>query len=68
MIALQEANINTKALETEDYFDDFAAAIARCNALVGSSAQIVHERPVVLSEYAERFLKTSVSYLRNEPQ
>ena len=68
MTALQEANSNTKALETEDYFDDFAAAIPRCNALVGSSAQIVHERPVALSEHAERFLKTSVSYLRNEPQ
>lgn len=68
MIALQEANIDTKALETEDYFDDFATAIARCDAVAGSNPKMAYEQQVVLSEYAERFLKTSVSYLRNEPQ
>lgn len=68
MIALQEAYINKIALETEDYSDDVAAAIARCDAVAGSSAQIVHEQQVVLSEYAQGFLKTSESYLRSEPQ
>jgi len=56
------------AIEPEDYFDDFAAAIARCDALVGSNSQIAHERQVVLSEYAESFLKTSESYLRRDPK
>lgn len=55
------------AIEPEDYFDDFAAAIARCDALVGSNSQMAHERQVVLSEYAESFLKTSESYLRRDP-
>lgn len=68
MIALQEAYINKKALETEDYFDDFAAAIARCDAVAGSNPKMAYEQQVVLSEYAEGFLKTSESYLRSEPQ
>ena len=52
------------AIKPEDYFDDFAAAIARCDARVSSNSQMAHERQVVLSEYAESFLKTSESYLR----
>lgn len=54
------------AIEQEDYFDDFAAAIARCDALVGSNSQLAHERQVVLSEYAEGLLNTSESYLRGD--
>ncbi len=56
------------AIEAEDYFDDFAAAIARCDTLAGSSSQMAHERQVVLSEYAEHMLKTSERYLRGDPQ
>jgi SulP family sulfate permease len=52
------------AIETEDYFDDFAAAVARCDVLVDSNFIMAHKRQVVLSEYAESFLKTSGSYLR----
>jgi SulP family sulfate permease len=55
------------AIEAEDYFDDFAAAIARCNALAGSNSQMAHERQVVLSVYAESMLKTSEHYLRGDP-
>lgn len=55
------------AIEPEDYFDDFAAAIARCDALVGSNSQMAHGRQVVLSEYAESLLKTSENYLRGAP-
>lgn len=56
------------AIEPEDYFDDFAAAIARCDALVDSNSQMANERKIVLSEYAESFLKTSESYLRGVPK
>ena len=52
------------AIKAEDYFDDFAAAIARCDALVDSSSQMAHERQVVLSEYAENLLRTSEHYFR----
>lgn len=55
------------AIEAEDYFDDFAAAIARCNVLAGSNSQMAHERQVVLSVYAESMLKTSEHYLRGNP-
>jgi SulP family sulfate permease len=52
-------------IEPEDYFDDFATAVARCDSLVGSSSQIAHEPQVILSEYAESFLMASESYLRD---
>lgn len=54
-------------IESEDYFDDFAAAAARCDALADLNSQMSHERQVVLSEYAESFLKTSESYLSGAP-
>lgn len=56
------------AIEPEDYFDDFAAAIARCNLLVGMNPQMTQEKRVVLSEYTESMLKTSERYLRGDPQ
>ena len=52
------------AIEKEDYLDDFAGAIARCDMLVGSTPEMAHEKQVVLSEYTESLLKTSESYLR----
>lgn len=56
------------AIEPEDYFDDFAAAIARCNLLVGTNPKMTQEKQVVLSEYTESMLKTSEQYLRGRPQ
>lgn len=56
------------AIEPEDYFDDFAAAIARCNLLAGTNPKMIHEKQVVLSEYTESMLKTSERYLRGDPQ
>ncbi|MDO8413987.1 MAG: sodium-independent anion transporter [Gallionellaceae bacterium] len=56
------------AIEPVDYLDDFAAAVARCDALVNSSSQMAHERQVALSEYAENFLKISESYLFGTPK
>lgn len=56
------------AIEPEDYFDDFAAAIVRCNLLVGTNPKIAQEKQAVLSEYAEGMLKTSEIYLRGRPQ
>lgn len=37
------------AIEAEDYFDNFAAAIARCDALASSNSQMGHERQAVLA-------------------
>ncbi len=55
------------AIEPEDYFVDFATAMARCDALVDSNLQMTHEQQVALNEYAESLLKTSESYLRGAP-
>jgi SulP family sulfate permease len=55
------------AIQAEDYFDDFAAAIARCNLLVGTNPQKTQGRQVILSEYTENMLKTSERYLRDAP-
>lgn len=54
-------------IEHEDYFDDFAAAIARCNLLVGMNLQMNREKRVALSEHTESMLKTSEQYLRGDP-
>lgn len=56
------------AIEQEDYFDDFAAAIARCNLLVEMNPQMTQEKRVVVSEYTESMLKTSESHLRGDSQ
>ncbi|BAN36852.1 sulfate permease-like transporter, MFS superfamily (plasmid) [Sulfuricella denitrificans skB26] len=56
------------AIEPEDYFNDFATAIVRCNLLVGTNPKIAQEKQAVLSEYAEGMLKTSEIYLRGRPQ
>jgi len=55
-------------IESEDYFDDFAAAIARCNTLADSNPQMAPERLVTSSEDTEHFLKTSARYLRGDGQ
>lgn len=52
-------------IDHDDYFDDFAAAIARCNLLVGIDPHMSQEKRVVLSEYTESMLKTSELYLRD---
>ncbi|BCB27306.1 sodium-independent anion transporter [Sulfurimicrobium lacus] len=56
------------AIEPEDYFDDFAAAIVRCNLLVGTNPEMIQGKQAVLSEYTESMLKTSEHYLRGDPQ
>jgi SulP family sulfate permease len=66
-IILCEANARVKdkldkagilaAIEPEDYFDDFAAAIIRCNQLTGTNPKMIQEKQVVLSEYTEDILR-----------
>lgn len=42
----------------QNYTKDFAAALARCDELLGTPPQTAQERQVVLSEHAEQMLRT----------
>ncbi|MBL8482863.1 MAG: STAS domain-containing protein [Rhodocyclaceae bacterium] len=49
----------------ENCVDSFAAAIARCDLILGSSAEASSQRQAVLSEHAAQMLRTSAQYLRS---
>ncbi|MGV8991039.1 MAG: SulP family inorganic anion transporter [Thiobacillus sp.] len=46
----------------QNYVSGFAAALARCDELLGTPSDLARERQVKLSEYAEKMLKTSAAY------
>lgn len=46
----------------QNYVRGFAAALARCDELLGTPSDLARERQVKLSEYAEKMLKTSAAY------
>ncbi|MBL8473026.1 MAG: hypothetical protein JNM98_14600 [Rhodocyclaceae bacterium] len=60
---LERAGI-TRLVGPDNCVDSFAAAIARCDLLLGSSAEASRERQAVLSEHAAQMLRTSAQYLR----
>ncbi len=50
----------------QNYTKDFAAALARCDELLGTPPQTAQERQVVLSEHAEQMLRTSEAYFKQK--
>lgn len=50
----------------QNYTKDFAAALARCDELLGTPPQAAQERQVVLSEHAEQMLRTSEAYFKQK--
>lgn len=55
---LEKAGI-LAAVGSNNYLDTLAAAIARCDALIGSSEATAREHQIALSDYADAVLKTS---------
>lgn len=51
-----------RMIGAQNYVSGFAAALARCDELLGTPSDLARERQVKLSEYAEKMLKTSAAY------
>jgi SulP family sulfate permease len=53
-----------RMLGEQNYVSGFAAALARCDEVLGTPSDLARERQVKLSEHAEKILKTSAAYFK----